>query len=102
MTIFTAENILNAYKLARKSRKSKQEVYLFDRNLEIKLTDMLEDLKKRKYVHAKYKRFILYDSKKRYIYSPHFQDHILHHLAYAQIYNTLDTKMVHSSFACRK
>jgi hypothetical protein len=86
MTIFTAKNILNAYKLARKSRKKKQEVYMFDQNLERRLLKMLSDLKNKRYVHDKYKEIILYDTKKRYIYSPSFKDHILHHLVYKQIY----------------
>jgi len=102
MTIFTAKNIMDAYKLARKSRKTKQEVYLFDQNLEERLLKILDDLKNRKYIHSKYKEIVLVDSKKRYIFSPQFRDHIFHHLIYKQIYDVLDNKMVHSSFACRK
>jgi len=102
VTIFTAKNIMDAYKLARKSRKTKQEVYLFDQNIEERLLKILDDLKNRKYIHSKYKEIVLVDSKKRYIFSPQFRDHIFHHLIYKQIYETLDNKMVHSSFACRK
>lgn len=102
MTIFTATNILNAYKKARKSRKDKQEVYMFDQNLERRLLDVIDDLKNRKYKHWKYREIVLYDSKKRYIFSPNFRDHILHHLVYAQTYDILDKKMTHYTFACRK
>ena len=102
MTIFTAINIMNAYKISRKSRKNKQEVYLFDQNIEERLLKILSDLKSRKYIHWKYKEIILFDSKKRYIFSPNFKDHIFHHLIYKQIYDILDSKMVYTSFACRK
>ncbi|MDR2457405.1 MAG: hypothetical protein LBD41_02880 [Clostridiales Family XIII bacterium] len=102
MTIFTPKNILTAYCFARRSRRKKQEVYIFDRNLELNLLNMLKDLKERKYKHNDYKQIVLYDTKKRYIYSPYFQDHILHHMTYMQIYNILDNKMTHSTFACRK
>ncbi|MBP8017074.1 hypothetical protein KAZ01_03640 [Candidatus Gracilibacteria bacterium] len=102
MNFLTAKNILEAYKNARKSRKNKYEVYLFDQNREERLFKMLDELKKKKYVHSEYKKLILNDSKKRYISSPIFQDHILHHLVYNCIYTTLDNKMVFSSFACRK
>lgn len=102
MTIFTAKNILKAYKLARKSRKKKQEVFLFDLHFEENILEILKSLKERNYKHWEYKQIILIDSKKRYIFSPHFRDHILHHLAYAQIYNMLDSKMTHTTFACRK
>lgn len=64
--------------------------------------DIYNDIKERKYIHAPYKDLILNDSKKRYISSPTFRDHILHHLVYSLIYDILDKKMVYSSFACRK
>lgn len=102
MTIFTAKNVLDAYKLARKSRKDKQEVYMFDQQLEIRILQIIRDLQNRTYKHDEYKKIILHDSKKRYIYSPHFRDHILHHLIYKQIYDLIDRKMVYSTFACRK
>jgi len=93
MEKITLEKIFEAYKNARKSRKNKYEVYLFDQNREQRILDMYADI-----IHAPYKNLILHDSKKSYISSPVF----IHHLVYAQIYDTLDTKMVHSSFACRK
>lgn len=102
MTIFTPRNILKAYKLARKSRKKKQEVFLFDWNFEINILWILNDLKNKKYKHQNYKEIIIVDTKKRYIFSPVFRDHIVHHLLYAQIYNILDPKMTHFSFACRR
>ena len=102
MTIFTASKIMQAYKLARKSRKKKQEVYMFEQNLEYRILKILDDLKNRKYYHLEYKEIILFDSKKRYIFSPQFKDHILHHLVYNEIYDILDRKMVYTTFACRK
>lgn len=102
MHIDLKTEIVRAYRKARKSRRKKQEVYLFDLNLEENLLKMVDEISSRKYVHQKYKKIILYDSKKRLIHSPVFRDHILHHFVYAQIYDVLDKKMVHSSFACRK
>ena len=101
MYTFTPSDIMQAYRLARKSRKKKQEVYLFDLNKEERLLRILADIKERNYVHQAYREIIIYDAKKRYIFSPSFRDHILHHMLYAQLYPILDAKMVHSSFACR-
>jgi len=95
-------HLLQAYEIARKSRKDTYEVYLFDQNREERLLKMQKDLKNNSYKHSEYKKIIINDSKKRYIYSPNFQDHILHHLVYAKIYNELDKKMVQCTFACRK
>lgn len=102
MTFLNNSNILGAYKLARKARKNKKEVYLFDQQLETRLLDIINDLKNKTYIHSPYKEIVLVDSKKRYIYSPCFRDHIFHYLVYSKIYNILDSKMVYSSFACRK
>jgi len=102
MTFLNNKNLMFAYKLARKARKNKQEVYLFEQQLEMRILDILSDLQNRIYKHSPYKEIVLVDSKKRYIYSPVFRDHIFHYLVYNQIYGILDSKMVYSSFACRK
>jgi len=101
MYTFIPKDIMRAYKLARKSRKKKQEVYLFDQNREERLLRMLRDIEQKTYIHSAYKEIIIYDAKKRYIFSPCFRDHILHHMLYAKLYPILDAKMVHSTFACR-
>lgn len=101
MTFFTPSEILRAYEKARKSRKNKYEVYLFDQNREERLMKMLHEINTGCYVHGTYKELILQDSKKRYIASPQFLDHIVHHLIYARLYPILDRKMVQTSFACR-
>jgi len=93
---------MSSYKLARKSRKNKSEVYIFDLKMEENLLKMLNDLKNRKYEHGKYTRIILHDSKKRYIHSPNFRDHILHHMMYRALYEKLDKKFIFPVFACRK
>ena len=51
MYTFTASDILGAYKLARKSRKTKEEVFMFDQNREERLLHMLRDISNRSYKH---------------------------------------------------
>lgn len=102
MKFLSYENLLLAYKNARKSRKDKQEVYLFDLNMEEKIFKMFEDIKQKRYIHWKYNKIILVDSKKRYIHSPNFRDHILHHMMYNCLYDLVDKKLIFSTFACRK
>ncbi len=99
---FDYNDLYNAYLKAKNSRKNKQEVYLFDQNREERLKNMFLELKSRKYKHSLYKKIIIFDSKKRLIYSPSFRDHIIHHLLYAKIYNLIDSSFLDCSFACRK
>ncbi len=99
---FTYNDLYSAYQKAKKSRKNKQEVYLFDQNREERLRNIYDELKDKKYKHWSYKKIIIYDSKKRLIYSPLFRDHIVHHLLYAKLYKTIDDSLLNSTFACRK
>lgn len=102
MDHLTIERLYQAYINARKSRKSKYEVYLFDQNREERILRIFDDIKNRRYKHSPYKELVLNDSKKRNISSPIFVDHIIHHFVYDCIYKELDNKMVYSTFACRK
>lgn len=102
MTFLTVENMFLAYNKAKKSRKSKKEVYEWDYNFELNMRNFKNDLLSKKYIHSEYKKIILTDSKKRYIHSPHFRDHILHHMIYAEIYKVFDKKLISQTYACRK
>lgn len=102
MSLFTPTDILLAYREARRSRKDTYEVYLFDQNRESRLMQMLDEVNTGRYIHGSYRELVLQDSKKRYIASPYFRDHIIHHLVYARLYPILDRKMVQTTFACRK
>ena len=102
MEFLSYSNLLQSYASARKSRKQKLEVYVFDLKMEENLLKMYSDLKNRKYIHGNYTRIILHDSKKRFIHSPNFRDHIFHHMMYRVLYDPLDRKLIYSTFACRK
>ncbi|MFA5748160.1 MAG: reverse transcriptase domain-containing protein [Candidatus Absconditabacterales bacterium] len=102
MKFLSIQNLSAAYKNALKSRKRKKEVYDFNINLEKNLISILDDLKHKTYQHGLYTQFILSDSKKRYIYSPNFRDHILHYMIYNICYGVLDKKIIFNSFATRK
>lgn len=102
MTFLTVENMFLAYNKAKKSRKTKREVYEWDYNFELNMRNFINDLVQKKYIHSEYKKIILTDSKKRYIHSPNFRDHIFHHMIYAEIYKVFDKKLISQTYACRK
>ncbi len=99
---FEYKDVFFAYLKAKKSRKNKQEIYIFDQNREERLKNIFDELKNKTYKHSEYKKIIINDGKKRYIYSPIFRDHIVHHLLYAKIYNAIDNNFLENTFACRK
>lgn len=102
MKFLSDENLMSAYKKARKSRKGKQEVYLWDLNMEQNLLKLKNDLELWTYVHGPYKNIILFDSKRRYISSPIFRDHIVHHMVHNVLYEVFDKRLIHTTYACRK
>ena len=100
--MFNEKEILQAYKLAIKTRKNKLQWVMFNKEIEKNLNDTLNQLKNRTYIHWNYKKIILNDGKKRYIFTPHVRDHLVHHILYKNIYQILDSKIPHNSFASRK
>ena len=100
--MFNEKEILQAYKLAIKTRKNKLQWVMFNKEIEKNLNDTLNQLKNRTYIHWNYKKIILNDGKKRYIFTPHVRDHLVHNLLYKNIYQILDSKIPHNSFASRK
>lgn len=102
MEFLSNKNLMLAYRQARKSRKDKQEVYLWDLNFEENILKLKRDLELWTYIHSSYKNIILFDSKKRYISSPNFRDHIVHHMIHNIIYPVFDKKLIATTYACRK
>lgn len=102
MKFLSNENLMLSYRQARKSRKNKQEVYLWDLNFEENILNLKRDLELWTYIHSEYKNIILFDSKKRYISSPNFRDHIVHHMVHNVIYPVFDKKFINTTYACRK
>jgi RNA-directed DNA polymerase len=101
MYFLSTNNLIRAYNNVLKRRKNKYEAYEFNLNIEYNLQKIIQDLKDRKYEHWKYRLLIIRDSKKRYISSPKFRDHILHHMVYNITYPVLDKRIVENSFATR-
>ena len=102
MDFLSNENLMLAYRKAKKSRKYKQEVYLWDLNFEENIIKLKRDLELWTYIHSEYKEILLFDSKKRYISSPNFRDHIVHHMVHNIIYPVFDKKFINTTYACRK
>ena len=102
MEFLSNKNLMLAYKRAKKSRKDKQEVYIWDLNFEENILKLKRDLELWTYIHGEYKDIVLYDSKKRYISSPTFRDHLVHHMVHEIIYPVFDKKFIDTTYACRK
>lgn len=75
--IFTFENLYYAHTKCRLSKQHKGEVVRFETNLSENLTNLINDLVMKKYKIGKYKKFIVYEPKKRIIEALPYKDRVV-------------------------
>lgn len=70
--------MIDAYHRATKGKKKKNEVIIFEMDLETNITNILYALKKDTYSLGKYREFKIYELKERIIKSLPFKDRVVH------------------------
>lgn len=99
--ISSPENIWKAWLKYRTGKRFRQEVRVFERNLEENLLSLRDDLENGSYVHGGYEQFLVHDPKRRVISAPTVRDHIVHRAIYTVLYPFFDRVFLSSSFSCR-
>ncbi len=74
----TFKKLLDAHNRAKKHKSYKTEVIKFEISLENNLTNLLNNIRNKKYSLGKYKTFIIYEPKERSIMSLPYVDRIVH------------------------
>lgn len=72
------ENLLEAHKKARRGKREKKEVILFELNLEKELLRLEKELKSGKYETGIYRNFKIYEPKERDIMASPYRDRVVH------------------------
>lgn len=99
--IYDFDNLYQAYLLARKNKRYRNDVLKFTDNLEENLIQLQNELIWHKYKIGKYREFYVYEPKKRLIMALPFRDRVIQWAIY-QILNPAFEKMsIEDSFACR-
>ncbi len=99
---FSKENLYAGYLEARKGKRRKLSTYIFEKSLGDNLDELYDELKHYTYKPLPYKKFIVYEPKRRVIHAPHFRDLVVQHAIYRVIYNIFNPTFIDTSFACRK
>lgn len=73
----TFERLLDAHKKARRGKREKKEVILFEFNLETELLELEKQLKTGKYNMGEYKEFKIYEPKERTIMASPYKDRVV-------------------------
>jgi len=96
------DNLLKAFKKARRGKRYKGYATGFNYNLASNLLKICSQLLQECYQFDSYNVFYLYDPKKRLIKAPSFPDRIVHHALCNVIEPIFDRKFIYDSYACRK
>ena len=72
------DKILKAHKKARRGKREKKDVIIFELNLESEILRIEEELKYGRYKPGKYKSFKVYEPKERVIMASPYTDRVVH------------------------
>ncbi|HWQ14457.1 MAG TPA: reverse transcriptase domain-containing protein [Roseiflexaceae bacterium] len=95
------ENLLAAYRAARRGKRGTRQVARFEARCEEHLLRLSEELESGRYRPGPYHTFVVYEPKRRVISAAPFRDRVVHHALCAAIEPIWEARFIHRSFACR-
>ncbi len=96
------ENLLLAYRKARRAKRHSLSVAKFSCALEPELLQLQQELVTGQYRPGAYRQFCIYDRKPRVISAAPFRDRVVHHAIMNLIEPPLDRRFIDDTYACRK
>lgn len=100
--LYSIENLNCAFRKAKKGKSKKDYVINFEIDLERSIGLLQRDLRLKKYVPTKLKKFIIRDTKTRTIHASIFIDRVVHHAIINILQPIYEKRFIHDSFASRK
>lgn len=99
--ICSFENLYLASRKARLGKRTNVGCASFERNLEVELITLQDELQNKIYKPGGYREFKIYDRKTRLISAAPYRDRVLHHALCMVIEPIFDRCFIHDSYACR-
>lgn len=96
------ENLLLAYKKAKKGKTGINEVEMFGANLWLNLGNIQLHLLAGTFKMGAYRAFVVYEPKKRQILAAPFRDRVVQHAILNILEPQWDKRMIEDTYACRK
>ena len=100
-SIYSFDNLFEAYLSARKGKRFRQDVLRFTANLEENLIALQNELMWGTYNVGRYREFYVSEPKKRLIMALQFRDRVVQWAIYRQLNPLLDKGFIYDSFGCR-
>jgi RNA-directed DNA polymerase len=95
------ENLYPAYRAARRGKRNRTAVALFEFDLERNLLELQAELRGQTYRPGAYTNFHIYEPKRRLVSAAPFRDRVVHHALCRVIEPIWEARFIHTSFACR-
>lgn len=95
------DNLVLAAVKAARGKHQRPDVRCFFKHLDRNLNQLRKDILAGIAPYGQYRRFTIYDPKKRTIHAACFEDRVLHHALINHVGPVLERAMVHCTFACR-
>ena len=101
-TITSYDNLAKAAVKARKGKQFRKDAIEFFSDFDFNLAELRKDILSYKAPYGRYKRFTIYDPKKRDIHAACFRDRIIHHAIMNRMDWVFEGAYQPWVFACRK
>jgi len=95
------DNLLLAFRKARRGKRRRPPVAGFELNLEKELLALQRELQSGEYLPGAYRLFTIYERKPRLIAAAPFRDRVVHHALLNVIEPPIDRRFIYDSYACR-
>ena len=96
------EKMYKAYREARKGKRKTVDVQRFEANLDANLKILCEQIRNFLYQPSPGTAHIIHRPVIRETFAAPFQDRVVHHLIYDEVYPYLDKRFIYDSYSCRE
>ena len=100
--LFSFDNLFSAWRKFRRGKASRPAVISFERHLEDNLFSLSEEIFSGHWQHGPYRRFSVFDPKKRDIYTAQIRDRIVHQVLCDFLEKIYEPIFINDSFSSRK
>jgi retron-type reverse transcriptase len=94
-------NLVAAARLARRGKRSRDNVAAFEVHLERELCRLQDDLRTKQYLPGAYRTFWIHDPKKRLISAAPYRDRVVHHALCRVLQPIFERSFISDSYASR-
>lgn len=101
-SITSFDNLLLAYRKARKGKRSREEVARFGLQMDKELIRIQARLCHQTWLPSPYRIFTIYERKPRQISAAPFRDRVVHHALMNVVEPLLDKRFIFDTYACRQ